>query len=450
MQRGFKTQLKLNNRQKTLMAQHAGYSRWLWNWALNMWNESYKAGLKPSANKLKKFYTNHVKPQYPWQSTLSSRVYQFVFMHLSEAFNRFFQGRAQHPKFKKKGRNDSFTLDNCGKVMEFSGTRLKLPFIGWVSTYEPLPEIQTKRVTISRVADSWYISLAYELEPEPTVKSREYLGVDVGVKVLATCSDGTVFPNPRAYKQAQKKLARLQRELSRRTMGSANRNKTKLKLAKVHQSVANIRKDAIQKLTSWLCKNHAVIGLEDLNVSGLLKNQNLAGAIADSALYEIRRQVSYKSEWYGCSLVFVDRFYPSTKTCSSCGHVQEMPLKERVFDCEVCGEVKDRDYNASLNARTFCRRLFGLSLWNRKCRHPMKNQVTGKKQEGNFNTVCTALYQFLVAGNKGTTQQKYWLNITELNSINTDMVRGYLKSFLILNFAPLAPQFWGEQESICW
>ncbi|MFY7806669.1 MAG: helix-turn-helix domain-containing protein, partial [Limnoraphis robusta] len=112
MQRAFKTQLKLNNRQKTLMAKHAGYSRWVWNWALAMWNEAYKEGLKPSANKLKKFYTNHIKPNYPWQSTLSSRVYQFAFMHLGEAFSRFFQGVAKHPKFKKKGKNDSLTLDN--------------------------------------------------------------------------------------------------------------------------------------------------------------------------------------------------------------------------------------------------------------------------------------------------------------------------------------------------
>ncbi|AOY80703.1 RNA-guided endonuclease TnpB family protein [Moorena producens JHB] len=353
MRRAYQTRLKLNNRQKTLMARHAGYYRWVWNWALNMWNEAYKAELKPSANKLKKFYTHHVKPQYPWQSTLSSRVYQFAFRHLSEAFKRFFKGVAKHPKFKKKGRNDSFTLDNCGKVMEFSGTRLKLPFIGWVSTYEPLPEIQTKRVTISRVADSWYISVSYEFEPEATVKSREHLGVDVGVKVLATCSDGTVFANPRAYKQAQKKLARLQRELSRRKLGSANRNKTKLKLALAHQSIVNIRKDTIHKLTSWLCKNHAVIGLEDLNVSGLLKNHKLAGAIADSAFYEIRRQLEYKSEWYGCQLVFADRFYPSTKTCSSCGHIQEMPLKERVFNCEACGYTADRDLNASRNLERY-------------------------------------------------------------------------------------------------
>ena len=353
MQRAFKTKLKLNDKQKTLMAQHAGYSRWIWNWGLNLWNQADEAGLKPSVNKLKKFYTHHVKPLYPWMKTLSSRVYQFAFMHLGEAFSRFFKGLAEHPKFKKKGRNESFTLDNCGKVMEFSGTRLKLPFIGWVSTYEPLPEIHTKRVTISRVAANWYISVAYEFEPEPTIKTRDFLGVDVGIKVLATCSDGTVFENPRAYKKAQKKLAQLQRELCRRQLGSANRNKTKLKLAKAHQRIANIRKDAIHKLTSWLGKNHAVIGLEDLNVSGMMKNHKLAGAIADSAFYEIRRQLEYKSEWYGCSLVFADRFYPSSKTCSSCGHIQDLPLKERVFDCEACGEVKDRDYNASLNLERY-------------------------------------------------------------------------------------------------
>ncbi len=353
MQRAFKTKLKLNNQQRTLMAQHAGYSRWVWNWALNLWNEAYKEGLKPTAAKLKKFYTNHVKPLYPWMKTLSSRVYQFVFMHLGDAFNRFFKGIAHYPQFKKKGRNDRFTIDNCGKVMEFHRTRLKLPFLGWVSTYEPLPKIQTKRVTISRVADSWYISVAYEFEPESTIKSREYLGVDVGVKILATCSDGTIFPHPRAYKHTQKKLARHIRELSRRQMGSANRNKTKVKLAKVHQRMANIRKDAIHKLTSWLCKNHAVIGLEDLNVSGMMKNHKLAGAVADSALYEIRRQAEYKSEWYGAELVLADRFYPSSKTCSSCGHTQEMPLKQRIFDCEACGQVKDRDFNASLNLERY-------------------------------------------------------------------------------------------------
>lgn len=377
-QRAIKTKLKLNNRQKTLMATHAGYSRWIWNWGLAMWNEAYKEGLKPSSNKLKKFYTNHVKPNYPWQSTLSSKVYQFAFMHLGEAFSRFFQGLAQHPKFKKKGRDDSFTIDNSGKVMRFSGTRLKLPFIGWVSTYEPLPQIQTKRVTISRVADSWYLSVAYEFEPEHTVKSREYLGVDVGVSVLATCSDGTVFANPRAYKRAAKKLARLHRELSRKQKGSLNRMKAQIKLAKAHQRVTNIRKDVIHKFTSWLCKNHAVVGLEDLNVSGMLKNQKLAGAIADSALYEIRRQVEYKSEWYGSTAVFADRFYPSTKTCSSCGHIQEMLLKERVFNCEACGISINRDFNASINLEHYAGGFPVISLSDRAL--PTVRVDAGSKQ----------------------------------------------------------------------
>ncbi|MEA5521898.1 RNA-guided endonuclease TnpB family protein, partial [Limnoraphis robusta] len=168
-----------------------------------------------------------------------------------------------------------------------------------------------------------------------------------------TCSDGTVFANPAAHKKAQKNLARLQRELSRKQKGSNNRNKAKLKLAKAHQRIVNIRKDTIHKFTSWLCKNHAVIGLEDLNVSGMLKNQKLAGAIADSALSEIRRQVEYKSEWYGSRVVFADRFYPSTKTCSSCGHIQEIALKERVFICEACDISIARDLNASLNLKHY-------------------------------------------------------------------------------------------------
>jgi putative transposase len=162
-----------------------------------------------------------------------------------------------------------------------------------------------------------------------------------------------VFENKRAYKKAKNKLARLQRELCRRQIGSANRNKTQLKLALTHQRIANIRKDAIHKLTSVLCKNHAVIGLEDLNVSGMMKNHKLAGAVADSALYEIRRQVEYKASWYDCKLVFADRWYPSSKTCSNCGHIQEMPLKERVFDCKVGGQIRDRDLNASLNLKHY-------------------------------------------------------------------------------------------------
>ena len=349
MQRGFQTKLKLNNQQKSKMARHAGYSRWIWNWGLRMWTETYQAGLKPTASKLRKFYTNHVKPQYPWQSQLSSRVYQFAFLNLAIAFERFFKGIAKYPVFKKKGVNDSFTLDSGGKVMNFSGKRLKLPVIGWVRTFEVVPNINTKRITISREADEWFISISYEFEPESSTKSKMVIGVDVGIKQLATCSDSTVFANPKAYKQAQKKLARLQRSLSRKQPGSNNRHKARIKVAKVHQRIKNIRKDAIHKLTSWLCKNHAEVVIEDLNVSGMMNNHKLAGALADASLSEIRRQVEYKASWYGTKVTYVDQWYPSSKTCSSCGNKQEMPLNVRVFHCCACGMVKDRDLNAAIN-----------------------------------------------------------------------------------------------------
>ncbi|MEA5500421.1 RNA-guided endonuclease TnpB family protein [Limnoraphis robusta Tam1] len=161
------------------------------------------------------------------------------------------------------------------------------------------------------------------------------------------------LPIPEPTKKLRKIWRDFRSELSRKQKGSNNRNKARLKLAKAYQRVANIRKDTIHKFTSWLCKNHAVIGLEDLNVSGMLKNNKLAGAIADSALYEIRRQVEYKSSWYGSVVVLADRFYPSTKTCSNCGHVQEIALKERVFNCQACGVSIDRDLNASLNLERF-------------------------------------------------------------------------------------------------
>ncbi|NER08497.1 MAG: helix-turn-helix domain-containing protein [Okeania sp. SIO3C4] len=141
--KSIRTKLKLNNKQKTLFAQHAGYGRWCYNWGLSLWNAAYKDGYKPNAHKLRKVFTNHTKPLYPWMKSLSSRVYQYAFLNLGEAFKRFFscgmlrkQGLGKYPRFKKKGRSDSFTIDNCGKPIELNGWSHKLPFIGMVKTYE--------------------------------------------------------------------------------------------------------------------------------------------------------------------------------------------------------------------------------------------------------------------------------------------------------------------------
>ncbi|MDY7007443.1 MAG: RNA-guided endonuclease TnpB family protein [Cyanobacteriota bacterium] len=348
--KSIRTKLKLNNKQKTLMAQHAGYSRWCYNWGLSLWNAAYTDGYKPNPRKLREVFTNHTKPLYPWMKNLSSKVYQYAFINLGEAFKRFFQGLGKRPRFKKKGKHDSFTIDNCGKPIELNGWCHKLPFIGWVKTYEPI-EATTQKITISRQAGDWYLSCSYEFTPASTPKTTEVVGVDLGVKTLATLSTGVVFEGAKSYKKFENKLSNLQYLNRNKNIGSANWRAVQLKIAKLHRKIANIRKDALHELTTYLAKNHSIVSIEDLNVRGMLANHKLAKSIADRGFFEFRRQLEYKCEWYGSNLVVVDRFFPSSKTCSNCGHVQDMPLNVRTFDCPECGISIDRDLNASINLR---------------------------------------------------------------------------------------------------
>ncbi|MBV9386436.1 MAG: transposase [Chroococcidiopsidaceae cyanobacterium CP_BM_ER_R8_30] len=346
---GFTTKLKLNNQQCTAMAQHAGYRRWLWNRALLWWSTAYKEGLKPTANKLKKFYTNHVKPRYPWQSQLSSRVYQYCFQDLDNAFKKFFNGGG-YPRFKKRGVDDSFTIDNGGKSISLKGVRTKLPFIGWVSTYEPLPECQVKKVIISYRAGDWYLGFAYEQERTVPQKKQDIVGIDLGVKSLATLSNGEVFVNLHPYRLTERKLKRLQRSLRRKKKGSANCLKARCKVAKAHRRVADIRKDYLHKLTSYLAKNFKTVVIEDLNISGMMANHKLAKATADLGMHEFRRQLDYKCQLYGTKFVVADRWFPSSKMCSHCGYIKDsLLLEERVYKCEDCGCSIDRDLNAARN-----------------------------------------------------------------------------------------------------
>ncbi len=274
------------------MAQHAGYSRWCYNWGLSLWNAAYIDGYKPNARKLTEVFTNHTKPLYPWMKNLSSKVYQYAFINLAEAFKRFFQGLGKRPRFKKKGKHDSFpsecfanTIDNCGKPIELNGWNHKLPFIDVVRTYEAI-EAKTQKITISRQASDWYLSCSYEFHPHSTPKTTDVIGVDLGVKTLATLSDGKVFESVKSYQKFEAKLSRLQYLNRQKKVGSANWKKTQLKIAALHGKVANIRKDALHKLTTYLAKNHnpppsppgrGARGVgEDLNVSGMLANRKLA------------------------------------------------------------------------------------------------------------------------------------------------------------------------------
>lgn len=346
-----KTKLKLTSAQKQQMSKHAGIARFTYNWGLATWKDLYEGGCKPNKYLLKKFFNNHVKPELSWikEKGICQKITQYAFDNLGNAFDRFFKGLGAYPNFKKKFQHDSFTIDAGGKPISVGGVRTKLPTIGWIRTFEGLPNVNTSKITISRIADDWYLSFAYEQSEQITVKQFDVVGVDLGVKALATLSTGIVFENPKYYYQESAKLKRLQKQLSRKKKGSNRRFKARMKVATQHNRIANLRNNTLHHVTTYLSKNHAKVVIEDLNVAGMMANHKLAKAIADCGFHEFRRQLEYKCKKFGSELTIIDRWYPSSKTCSSCGNIQDMPLKERTYNCSSCGMSIDRDLNASLN-----------------------------------------------------------------------------------------------------
>lgn len=356
----FKAELRPNNRQVTLLKQHCGVARHAYNFgnavildALKA-RESDKTVKVPSAIDLHKRLVAEVKPECPWYYESSKASPQQALADVRRAWDRCFKKVSKQPRFKKKGKaHDSFYLEQGVKSkpgISFNGKRVKLPKIGWVRLHESVPVGAVHNCTISRTADRWFIAFKVEVE-QPTVPAdRPSVGVDIGIKELAVASNGKVYSNPKAYKRMSKRLKRLQRAVSRKVKGSRNRSKAISKLARLHSRVANIRKDAIHKLTTDLAKNHGVVKIEDLSIKAFLKNHKLAGAIADCGMYEFRRQLEYKTEKFSSQLVLVDRMFPSSQICSNCGnHRHKMPLKDRVYVCPDCGHTEDRDLNAAKN-----------------------------------------------------------------------------------------------------
>lgn len=353
---GFKTQLKVNKQQRLLLAQHAGVARHAWNQGLalcqqvlihNKANPDDKIKF-PTSIDLHKWLVASIKSTHPWYYEVSKCAPQYALKYLADAFKSCFKKIKGFPNFKKKGKHDSFTLDGAIYIDQ---KKVKIPVIGWLKTYEHLPDgYKPKSVTVSKQADRWFISWKIEIETSETPKIQEFVGVDLGINHLATLSTGEVFDGEKSYKKHESKLARRQYLNRHKKSGSTNSRKSQIPIAKLHRKIANIRKDTLHKITTYLSKNHAVIGIEDLNVSGMLANGKLAKAIADMGFYEFRRQLEYKTQLYGSKLVVVDRFYPSSKTCSSCGEKKSsLSLSERLFKCQHCGFECDRDLNAAVN-----------------------------------------------------------------------------------------------------
>lgn len=353
-----KIRIELNNKQTTLAGKHAGASRYAYNWALDKCKKSYEAKEKrPSSKDLHKTWVAEVKSENAWTYEVSKCSPQQAFRNLEIAYKRAFTVKnAKLPTFKKKGVNDSFYLEGA---IHAQTDRIKLPKLGWVKCSEELPQIEVKNVVVSRQANHWFVSFKTTDTPQRVedISQKPIVGVDLGIKTLATLSNGEVFENKRPYKKLQRKLRIAQRKVSKKFVKGAktqskNYQKAKRKVANIHYKISCIRKDATHKLTTYLAKNHSEVAIEDLNVKGMSRNHKLASAILDGGFYEFKRQLEYKTTWYGSKMTVVDRFYPSSKTCSECHTIkQDLTLKDRVFKCPTCGMQKDRDLNASINLR---------------------------------------------------------------------------------------------------
>lgn len=360
--------------QERLLLSHAGAARFAFNAGLAHVQEAIEAGVKPEWS----FYSlvrwwNANKDTLavgddgvPWWAENSKEAANTGLRSLAAALSNWAKSRKGQrkgkrvgfPRFRAKDRATprfAYTTGRFG-LIDGDPKALRLPRIGRVHCMENVAArvggARVLRMTVSRRAGRWYASLTVERDDKPVTKPPRggAVGVDLGVKTLATLSDGTVIENPRYLRKSERRLKMAQKALSRKVKGSNRRAKARAKVARIHAHVANQRQDAIHKATTMIAQTYLHISVEDLNVVGMVKNHRLAKAVSDAAFAEFHRQLEYKTAKTGARLHVVDRWYPSSKTCSKCGRVKaKLSLAERVYKCDGCGLVIDRDLNAAVN-----------------------------------------------------------------------------------------------------
>jgi len=350
--------LDSTDKQRTYFARASGVARLAWNWALAEWRRQYAARRddpslpQPSDAALRRQLNSLKREQFPWMFDVTKCAVQEAIIDLGAGFRSFFEKRGRYPRFKKKGVRDSFCAANEAGTFRVDSQRIKLPVVGWVRMREAVRFTgKLKRVTVSREADRWVASIMVETNDiKPVERPHDAVGVDLGVTTLATLSQGDPIPGPKAHTALLGRLRRTSRALSRKRKDSANRRKAKAKLARLHSRIAAIRRDATHKTTTLLAKTYRLIGIEDLNVRGMVRNRHLARSMMDGGFFEFRRQLDYKARFYGATVVVADRWFPSSKTCSCCGSVKaELALSQRTYHCDTCGHEVYRDRNAAHN-----------------------------------------------------------------------------------------------------
>jgi putative transposase len=391
--RGYKTELDLNNHQRTACLRHAGAARWAYNYGLARKQEALAhrkaaADLQsvniPTAIDLHREIIALKQSTRPWLKDISKWTPQQALRQLDTAFANFFAKRTKYPQFKKRGQGiGSFYLE---APIHVGVDWVRLPVIGKVRLFEhgyvpqdceldkpdrkaekkrkrakrnDITPVKYKCAVVSEQAGHWYVSvLVEETVPDPVPATGIPLGVDLGITTLAACSDGQTLANPKALKRRLGKLQRMQRRHSKRKKGGKNKQKSKHTVAQVYYRISSLRANALHQATAKLtakakpsAQRPAAIILEDLHVTGLLKNHTLAQAIADVGWGEFRRQMGYKCRWYGSRLHLAHLFFPSTQLCSQCHRLpsSKIALSVRIYHCEHCGLTLDRDLNAARN-----------------------------------------------------------------------------------------------------
>ncbi|HEX6479456.1 MAG TPA: transposase [Ktedonobacteraceae bacterium] len=371
MIKAHKIRLNPTPEQTNYFARAAGTARFVWNWALAEWNRQYEAGEKPTALKLKKQFNEIRREHFPWTWEVTKNASDQPFLDLGKAFTAFFEGlkngkRKGRPKFKSKKRSKaSFYLAN--DQFELGDHRIWIPKLGWVNMAENLRfngKVTGARVT--KTADWWFVSITVELLDEKPHKSTASVGIDVGLNRLVTLSTSEGYENQAFLRIALKKLRQANKRLHRRVKGSKNREKARRQVARLHYRITCLRDDVLHKLTTRIASCYGIIGIEDLNLKGLLRNRRLSRSFSDAALGKLLALLMGKAEQRGGQVIKVGRFFPSSKTCHCCGWKwEEMELSDRIFLCQnpVCAYyqfAQDRDHNAALCILLEALRLIGL------------------------------------------------------------------------------------------
>ena len=383
MIKSIKVRLNPNNKQLTKLFQYAGCARFAYNWAISREEENHKQGNQfLSDMDLRKEFTQFKKLQeYKWLNEVSNNVTKQAIKDACNAYKKFFKGQSKFPKFKSRKHSiPSFYQDNV--KIQFTDTHVKVEAfsmskkpnkqkLNWIKLYEKrkIPtdcKYLNPRFTYDGLY--WYVSVSIEVDndTENTLLLTEGIGIDLGIKDLAVCSDKNTYKNinkNQKVKKLEKKKRRLQRSVSRRYnknkkggdyCKTSNIIKREKELLKISKRLTNIRHDYLHQTTSEIIKRKpSFICIEDLNVNGIMKNRHLSKAIQQQGFYEFRRQIEYKAKWNNIPVIIADRFFPSSKICSCCGHIKkDLKLSDRIYKCE-CGNIINRDFQASLNLKKY-------------------------------------------------------------------------------------------------